>query len=162
MTSQTTTSISVGDERITDFGLVVEAYSRLQEAFEQSFKTHFDLTSAVFELLLRLARSPEQQLAMGELAEQLAITGGGVTRLVDRVIDIGYVERKPCPTDRRVQWVTLTASGQTTIEAAAAVHVNDLQRELHDRLTPTDLTHLRTIMNKLRQPTNGTEPRSTS
>lgn len=63
------------------------------------------------ELLLRLARSPDQQLTMGEVAEQLAITSGGVTRLVDRVIDAGYVERKPSPTDRRVQWVRLTITG---------------------------------------------------
>lgn len=153
MTSQPT-STAVDDERITDFGLIVEAYARLLGAFERSFKAECDLTSPVFELLLRLARSPDQQLAMGELAEQLAITSGGVTRLIDRVIDAGYVERKPCPTDRRVHWVTLTTTGQAKTEAAVALHVNDLQRELHDRLTPADLKHLRTIMDKLRQPTN--------
>jgi len=145
----------INDERITTYGLIVEAYARLQGASVVSLKQHCGITGATFELLLRLARSPNGQLTMSELAGQLAITTGGVTRLVDRVIDAGFVERQPCPTDRRVQWVGLTASGRAKIEAATVVHVEDLQRELFDRLTPTDVKHLRGVMNKLRQPSPG-------
>lgn len=147
----TTAARPIDDDRVTTFGLIVESYARLRSAFGSSLKDECGLSIAVFELLLRLARSPDDQLTMSELAEQLAISGGGVTRLVDRVIDAGLVDRTPCPNDRRVQWVTLTQSGRAKVDAAVTVHIDDLQRELFDRLTPTDIRNLKTIMQKVRR-----------
>ncbi|HSC20304.1 MAG TPA: MarR family transcriptional regulator, partial [Solirubrobacterales bacterium] len=39
-----------------------------------------------FEVLATLHRAPEQRLKMGELAEALVITRGGLTKLVDRLV----------------------------------------------------------------------------
>ena len=65
--------------------------------------------------------------AMGALAEEVALTTGGITRLLDRMIGAGLVERRPCPTDRRVAFAALTPAGRTKIEEAAAIHAADLQ-----------------------------------
>ena len=46
---------------------------------------------------------------MGDLAETLVITRGGLTKLVDRLIKAGLLERTFCETDRRVSYATLTA-----------------------------------------------------
>ena len=40
---------------------------------------------------------------MSQLADQVALTSGGITRLLDRMTAAGLVQRVPCPTDRRVQ-----------------------------------------------------------
>src|SRR3954470_12338712 len=62
---------------------------------------------AWFEVLATLDRAPEQRLKMGDLAEALVITRCGLTKLVDRLIKAGLLERTFCETDRRVSYATL-------------------------------------------------------
>ena len=140
------------DQRITSFGLLVEAYSRIWRTLDRSLHTNCDISGAWFEVLLRLGRSPDDRLTMSELAQQLAITSGGATRLIDRVEAAGYVERCACPSDRRVQWVCLTERGRDKLAESYAVHTADLEREFLGRLTATDRQHLDRIMSKLRDP----------
>jgi DNA-binding MarR family transcriptional regulator len=64
-----------------------------------------------FEVLATLDRAPEQRLKMGELAEALGVTRGGLTKLVDRLIKAGLLERAFCETDRRVSYATLRPAG---------------------------------------------------
>ncbi len=145
-----TTAIPVDDERITTYGLVLEASSRLHRTLERSLKDELDLPVAVFELLLRLSRSPQERLTVSDLAQQLAITRGGVTRLVDRVLSRGLVDRRPCPHDGRVQWITLTDAGRSVLADAVPLHLDDLDRELFGRLTDVEVDQLRHLMDKLR------------
>ena len=42
-------------------------------------------------------------MLQGELQEKVLVTSGGITYLVDRLAAQGYVERKPCATDRRAR-----------------------------------------------------------
>jgi MarR family transcriptional regulator, 2-MHQ and catechol-resistance regulon repressor len=139
-----------GDPRISTFGLLHEAHRRLSRAFDRSLETHSGMSSSFFEVLLRISRSPGARLTMSELACQLGLTSGGATRLVDRVVEAGLVERNSCPSDRRVQWVVLTAAGEHKLDEALAVHLDDLQRELIDRLDPDELETLERALDKLR------------
>ena len=61
-----------------------------------------------YEVLATVAEAPEQRLKMGDLAEALVITRGGLTKLVDRLVKAGLLERTFCETDRRVSYATLT------------------------------------------------------
>src|ERR1051325_5571255 len=85
---------------------------RLQEA----------LTSAEFpplpwyEVLATLSEAPDQRLKMGDLAEQLVITRGGLTKLVDRLVKAGVLQRTFCETDRRVSYATLMPAGAQMLE----------------------------------------------
>lgn len=141
------------DARITSFGLFMEAYSDLSRCFDRSLQENCGISMAWFEVLLRLGRSPDNRLTMSELARQLAITSGGATRLVDRVVSAGYIERSACPDDRRVQWVRLTDSGRDKLGEAYAQHVADLEADFIGRLTRTEVDELDRIMSKLRHPT---------
>jgi DNA-binding MarR family transcriptional regulator len=55
---------------------------------------------------------------MGELAEDLGVKLPTATRIVDRLVERGLVERRPCDKDRRVVWVEATAEGQSLADAA--------------------------------------------
>ncbi len=50
-------------------------------------------------------------LRSSELAQRLAVTPRAVTALVDGLVESGYVERRPDPSDRRAMFVELTESG---------------------------------------------------
>jgi DNA-binding MarR family transcriptional regulator len=138
------------DERIRAFGLLHEAHRRLDRAFDCSLEQACGISGPFFEVLMRVGRSPGERLTMTALAHQLGLTSGGTTRLVDRVVAAGLVERQSCPTDRRVQWVALSAAGERKLDEALAVHVQDLQREIFDRLDPGEITMLERALDKLR------------
>jgi MarR family 2-MHQ and catechol resistance regulon transcriptional repressor len=140
------------DDRITAYGLLLEAHRRLSQVFERSAEARSGLSSAPIEVLLRVGRSPEGRLRMTDLACQLGLTSGGVTRLVDRVVEAGYIERAACPGDRRVQWVVLTPAGQRKLGEVLDVHLDELQHEFVDRLTPAEMQALTSALDKLRAP----------
>ena len=87
---------------------------------------------------------------MHELVEATAFTTGGVTRLVDRMEQAGYVRREPCPNDRRVTYVGLTDCGRATLERATGVHLRGIQAHIFDVLTADDVACLDAILDKLR------------
>ncbi len=138
------------DERIRTFGLLHEAHRRLDRAFNGSLEQQCGISGPFFEVLLRIGRSPGGRLTMSDLAMQLGLTSGGTTRLVDRVVAAGLVERQACPSDRRVQWVVLSATGERKLDEALAIHLQDLQHELVDRLDPAELEVLERALDKLR------------
>lgn len=65
---------------------------------------------------------------MGVLAQQVSLASGGITKLLDRMIEAGLVQRVPCPTDRRVAFAALTAKGQGVLRQAKWVHARDLRQ----------------------------------
>jgi DNA-binding MarR family transcriptional regulator len=138
------------DERIRTYGLLHEAHRRLDRAFNCSLEQHCGISGPFFEVLLRIGRSPGGRLTMSDLAMQLGLTSGGTTRLVDRVVAAGLVEREACPNDRRVQWVVLSPTGERKLDEALAIHLQDLQHELVDRLEPAELEVLERALDKLR------------
>lgn len=137
------------DALITTFGRLVEAQSRLERLLGAQLETRCDLPHAWFEVLVRLGRSDAGRLTMGSLAEQISLTTGGVTRLVDRMESAGYVERVPCPADRRVSYAALTDAGRTKLDEAAPVHAANL-RTVFAALSDEERDTLDVLLDRLR------------
>jgi MarR family transcriptional regulator, 2-MHQ and catechol-resistance regulon repressor len=137
------------DPLVTTFGRLLEATHHLEDRLGRDLEASSDLPLTWFEVLLRLSRSPGGELTMGELSEQLALTSGGVTRLVDRMSAAGYVERRPCATDRRVQFTAVTPAGRTALTPALRHHTAAL-REAFAGFSATDLARLDTLLDRLR------------
>ena len=137
------------DALITTFGRLLEAQSRLERRLGADLEARCNLPHAWFEVLVRLGRSGEGRLTMCSLAEQISLTTGGVTRLVDRVEAAGYVERVPCPTDRRVSYAALTDAGRAKLDEAAQVHAVNL-RAVFAAFSDDDRRTLDDLLDRLR------------
>lgn len=61
-----------------------------------------------------------------------------------------YVERAPCPTDRRVLWARLTDQGRAVLTAATQVHLDDLEQNFVSRLSLNEMTTLKDLLRRLR------------
>jgi MarR family transcriptional regulator, 2-MHQ and catechol-resistance regulon repressor len=120
-------SAAVDHQLVTTFGRLVEAYSALERQLGAELERGCGIPHTWFEVMLRIARSPGG-LTLGALADQIALTSGGVTRLLDRMTAAGLVERVPSPTDRRISFAALTEAGRRKLEQAAEVHVRNLER----------------------------------
>ena len=127
----------------------MEAQSRLERRLGADLEARCDLPHAWFEVLVRLGRSEASRLTMGSLAEEVSLTTGGVTRLVDRMEAAGFVERVPCPTDRRVSYASLTDSGRAKLDEAAQVHAANL-RSVFAGFSDEDRGTLDALLDRLR------------
>lgn len=142
---------SCDDARIHAFGVTLEALTRLNHLFDRSLREQVGLGQGWFEALLRIERSGGF-MTMGSLAEQVALTSGGVTRLVDRLVEVGFAERRNCATDRRVQYVAITDAGRSALASALEIHLVDLDREFIGRISPEELAVVVAVMDRLRAP----------
>src|SRR5262245_37134338 len=69
--------------------------------------------------VLCLTDDPAAGLPMGAIADGLLNRASDTTRLVDRLVQAGLVERMPNPTDRRGVLVRATAAGRKVFERLA-------------------------------------------
>jgi DNA-binding MarR family transcriptional regulator len=103
-----------------------------------------------YEVLAVLSDAPEQRLKMGDLAEALVITRGGLTKLVDRLIKAGLLERTFCETDRRVSYATLMPAGSEMLEEMRPVVIAELRVSFAARLTDAEADGLRESLERVR------------
>ncbi|MDJ0952240.1 MAG: MarR family transcriptional regulator [Acidimicrobiia bacterium] len=140
----------LADNRITEFGLLIEATRRLTRVIETSLRDNHDLGLVEFEAMVRLGRSPERQMSMSDLAGQMVLTSGGVTRLVDRLAAAGLVERVSCPSDRRVHWAKLTDDGVTKVSVALETHLADLDDHFFSEMSESERAVTVPVLERLR------------
>lgn len=137
------------DSRIYTFGVLLEAMAQLNRTFDRSLREHVGINQSLFEGLLRIERSGGQ-LSMGELADQVALTSGGVTRMVARLVDAGYAERRSCETDRRVHYVGITDEGRAVLGHALSIHLGDLEDHFTGKLTDVERDTIVNVMERIR------------
>lgn len=140
----------VDDERILTFGLLIEAHTRLTRLLDGELQRSDGISLQTFEVLLRIAREPGGHITMTALADAVALTTGGITRLADRLEADGLVERVSCPTDRRKVHLRLTARGASVLEEATEHHLQSLDRHVTSRIAAADLAVLHRVLDDLR------------
>ena len=82
---------------------------------------------AWFDVLATIAEAPDGRMKMGELAEALVITRGGLTKMVDRLVKAGLIERTFCESDRRVSYATLLPAGVELLDEMRPVVSAELE-----------------------------------
>jgi DNA-binding MarR family transcriptional regulator len=134
---------------ISTFGRLIEANSALGRQLGRSLEEQSGIPHTWFEVLLRISRADGGQISMGALAQQVALTTGGITRLLDRMIAAGLVQRVRCPTDRRVYFAALTEQGRAKLDDAAKGHAANL-RQAFAGFTADDLRTFDGLLDLLR------------
>lgn len=90
------------------------------------------LTALQYQVLLAIeGDAGAQPLTVKALVQLLMIKHNSAVELVDRIADLGLVERKRTEADRRHVIIELTAHGRRTLARLASMH----RRELH-RVAP--------------------------
>lgn len=102
-----------------------------------------------FEVLATLSEAPEQRLKMGELAEALVISRGGLTKLVDRLINAGLLERAFDEADRRVSYATLLPAGVELLEEMRPVVAGELETVFAANISERQATELTATLERV-------------
>jgi DNA-binding MarR family transcriptional regulator len=93
----------------------------IEAEIRRRLREQFATTLPRFDLLAQLDRMPEG-LTLGEISRRMMVSNGNVTALAMSLVNEGLVERRPNPTDRRIQRLCLTPNGRRTFESQSAAH----------------------------------------
>ncbi|BBE46613.1 hypothetical protein RE2895_35440 [Rhodococcus erythropolis] len=93
-----------------------------------------------------------------DIAEALAITVGGTSKLVDRIEAAGHCRRKSNPTDKRSSLIELTPEGNELLRRAKATFDDELERRLGSVLTPDALDRFGATLATLREANRNLTP----
>ena len=122
------------NELIVAFGRFQGAANRLEYILGRAIEDECGISHLMFEVLLILGRAGGPGLSMRAISQEKVLTTGGVTRLVDRMVAIGLVERADDPDDRRGRLLRLTALGEQTAVRASQIHLENIRRLFVDPL----------------------------
>ncbi len=126
------------DERIRLMTLIVRTHRRLTDTLGRELEENVGIPLVFFDVLIHVGGAPDRRLTMSRLSADVALTTGGVTRLVDRMVEAGLVARQNCPSDRRSIYVVLTPEGQAVLDRAVAAHIDGIDRHLVAHLDVRD------------------------
>ena len=132
----------LSEEEIRAWGGFLRTHANLITQLDRELEAAHALPLRSYDVLIQLARAPEGSLRMSELADAVVLSRSGLTRLVDRLVEQGYVERRSCPSDARGALAAITPRGLERVREAAGTHIESVRRLFHDRLRRSDLEAL--------------------
>jgi MarR family 2-MHQ and catechol resistance regulon transcriptional repressor len=133
-------------------GRLIGAHSALTRALNARLVAEHGLTLNEYEVLLLLARAPDQAMRRVDLAHEVRLSPSGVTRLLDRLEAAGLVGKRHCETDARVSYAELTAAGMAKLEACAPDQVAAAERLLGERFDDDEIASLVELLGRLSAP----------
>lgn len=98
--------------------LLHDAARLLRRRFEQN-ASHYGLSSAQWRLLVRVYK--EEGVSQARLAEVMEIEPISVSRLIDRMEEAGWIERRADAGDRRVRTIYLSTKSRGVMGDMRAV-----------------------------------------
>jgi MarR family 2-MHQ and catechol resistance regulon transcriptional repressor len=110
----------------------VRAKAEAGRALHRELREH-GLTGAQLAILRVLAESGSAGVKLNEISQQLCVTSGNITGLVDHLEQAGFVARLPHPEDRRITLAVLTPEG----------------RKVFDKLHPSHTARIKHLMSAL-------------
>ena len=113
---------------------------------DEELRAEHDLSFAEYDALLTIAQAPGRRIRMGQLADEVLLSKSGVTRLIDRLVGDGLVERSACLADARGAEAVLTERGLTRLRAASRTHLRGISEHFLAVVDPADLEALERTM----------------
>jgi DNA-binding MarR family transcriptional regulator len=134
-------------DKVQAWRALMHVHASVTNAIDLTLQANLGIPGTWYEALVEIAFAGGS-MRMQEFATETTLTKSGATRFVDRLERAGLVERKSCPTDRRVYQLTLTAKGKK-LQQAADPHVLRVLEETFGRYISDDEAGV--ILNALRR-----------
>src|SRR5829696_4270774 len=108
---------------------LVRAHDALVKRLDAELEAAHGLSLSSYRVLLALAEAPDGKMRMCELADAVALSRSGLTRLVDRLERDGLIARACCHVDARGAYAVLTDAGRRRLEEARPTHLASVRRD---------------------------------
>mgnify|MGYP001222870054 CR=1 FL=1 len=119
-------------------------FTNQSNQMSNDFLKRFDLTTAQFDVLMQVRIY--QPLTQMELAEKVTVTQGGISRMLVRLENEGYIVRKQ---DWKTKTISLTAKAEAILEQAMPEQLAFQTSFFDDVLNEEEQTTLYTLMTRV-------------
>ncbi len=115
---------------------------------QNQFMSKYDLSMAQFNIL-RILRGAKDMINVNTVKERMIEKSPNTTRLMDKLIDKGLIERTRCSEDRRVVYVKISEQGLNLLaDMDRSLDVNTL---IKANLTDEEANTLSDLLDKVRE-----------
>lgn len=137
----------IGDiDKITGFHVRL-AYGAIYRHFMETF-ADLELTQKMVSVLWLVHDHPN--ISQADIGRRLYMDRATTMVLVNRLAERGFLERKPCPLDRRRQQLTLTPEG-TAIFQKAKEAIWEHEKWLKSRFTEAEVKTLVDLLRRIHE-----------
>jgi DNA-binding MarR family transcriptional regulator len=130
---------------------MLRAHAALTKRLDAQLEAAHGLPLTSYEVLVHVADAEDERMRMCDLADSIAISRSGLTRLADRLERDGLIVRKSCASDARGAFACLTARGREVVEAARATHLAGVRELFLGRLSGEEQERLCDLWDRLLQ-----------
>ena len=111
-----------------------------------------------YDAMLELERAGEAGMRPFELERAMLLPQYSLSRLIDRLEEAGYVERRPHDQDRRGHVLALTKAGRERRRSMWPIYAAAIKSAVGDRLSADEAAALDVLLGKLIAPSAHPEP----
>ncbi len=124
--------------------------SNWMSTIQNNFMSKFSLTMPQFNIL-RILRGAKEAITVNNVKQRMVEKSPNTTRLMDKLIDKGLIERERCLDDRRVVYVKISEEGLKLLsEIDAALQKEGREVLVIENLTEQEACQLSDLLDKLR------------
>lgn len=121
-------------------------FTHQSNLLSNDFLKQYGLTTAQFDVLIQI--SAYGALTQAELAEKVTVTQGGISRMVTRLENEGWIERKQ---DWKTKTIFLTDKGKEKLEEAFDAQLAFQTSFFDESLTEQEQKTLLTLVSKVQK-----------
>jgi DNA-binding MarR family transcriptional regulator len=126
--------------------------SNVVAAYQQQFMDRFDLTMPQFNIL-RILRGAKGPINVNTVKDRMIERSPNTTRLMDKLIEKGLIERIRCEQDRRVVHVNISELGQDLLsQIDRTPEFSNITKPI---ISDEDAAQLSDLLDKLRETYEG-------
>jgi MarR family 2-MHQ and catechol resistance regulon transcriptional repressor len=114
---------------------------------QNSYMAQYDLSMPQFNIL-RILRGANDAISVNTVKDRMVEKSPNTTRLMDKLIDKGLMERVRCEEDRRVVYVSITKAGLDLL--AKIDEDSESKLDVSGNLTEAEAEQLSALLDKLR------------
>jgi len=109
----------------------------------------FDLSVEQFNVLRILRGQNEKPLNLQDIQDRMVNKMSNTTRLIDKLLLKGFVERNTCAKNRRKIEIFITQEGLKTLYVLDPI-IDDIEQQMTSNLSQTELEQLNNLLTKLK------------
>ena len=124
------------DQEMLAWAGFLRVHAAVVRRLDGEMRAEHGITLTQYEVLLMLVTADGGERRLSDLADGALLSLSGLSRLVDRLVARGLVERRQCPDDRRGALAHLTDDGRACLMAARPTHLDGVRRLFIELLPP--------------------------
>ena len=142
-------SKKLSPQHLTAWRLFLTTNARLIAEIDRQMQAAEQIPLNWYDVLIELYEAPDQRLRMSDLAQRVLLTRSGLTRLVDRLENKGYLTREIDPEDRRGFYANISKSGIQAMQQAWRVYAEGIATLFASHLSDEEAALLEAIFTRM-------------